>query len=216
MRIRKGEDTLRFDYGPDRSLTRQTMFRALQGGGESQTVREYVGGLYERETTSDGNVRHIHYIAGGSGVVAIHTDEHSAATASQRTRYVHKDHLGSVDAISDSQGQVVERQSFDAWGRRRNLDYDGSGNWLVSYPGTPAPGASQETHRGFTGHEMLDAIGLVHMGGRVYDPLTGRFLSPDPFVQSPDNLQNLNRYSYVLNNPLSYPQIPDRRSPRHP
>ena len=42
------------------------------------------------------------------------------------------------------------------------------------------------------------------MGGRVYDPLTGRFLSADPFVQAPDNLQSLNRYSYVLNNPLSY------------
>jgi RHS repeat-associated protein len=64
--------------------------------------------------------------------------------------------------------------------------------------------SSNETHRGFTGHEMLDAVGLVHMGGRIYDPITARFLSPDPFVQSPDNLQNLNRYSYVLNNPLSF------------
>jgi len=42
------------------------------------------------------------------------------------------------------------------------------------------------------------------MNGRVYDPVIGRFLSPDPLVQSPENLQNFNRYSYVLNNPLSY------------
>ena len=42
------------------------------------------------------------------------------------------------------------------------------------------------------------------MGHRLYDPLTGRMLSADPIVQEPFNLQNLNRYSYVLNNPLSY------------
>lgn len=42
------------------------------------------------------------------------------------------------------------------------------------------------------------------MNGRIYDPLAGRFLSPDPVVQFPNNSQNFNRYSYVLNNPLSY------------
>ena len=50
---------------------------------------------------------------------------------------------------------------------------------------------------------MLDALGLVHMNGRIYDPLLGRMLSADPHIQSPTNLQNYNRYSYVTNNPLS-------------
>ncbi|MCP4304185.1 MAG: RHS repeat-associated core domain-containing protein, partial [bacterium] len=59
------------------------------------------------------------------------------------------------------------------------------------------------TPRGFTGHEHLDAVGLVHMNGRVYDPELGRFLSADPFVQDATDLQSLNRYTYVLNNPLS-------------
>ena len=112
--------------------------------------------------------------------------------------------IGAVtNAINDALapfGVVVERQSYDAWGRRRTVTHN-AGTWTVTYPATPG---SAETHRGFTGHEMLDLVGLVHMGGRVYDPITARFLSPDPFVQSPDNLQNLNRYSYVLNNPLSY------------
>jgi RHS repeat-associated protein len=202
VRMVKGGDTLRFDYGPDRALYRQTTFLTQTGGATSQTVREYIGGLYERETTSEGLVRHVHYIAGGSGVAAILTDERSASTTAQRTRYIHKDHLGSVDVITDSAGAVVERQSFDAWGRRRTVAYNtGTATWSVTYPTTPG---SAETHRGFTGHEMLDAVGLVHMGGRIYDPITARFLSPDPFVQSPDNLQNLNRYSYVLNNPLSF------------
>jgi hypothetical protein len=42
------------------------------------------------------------------------------------------------------------------------------------------------------------------MNARLYDPAVGRFLSPDPYVQSPDFTQNFNRYSYVLNNPLKY------------
>lgn len=58
--------------------------------------------------------------------------------------------------------------------------------------------------RGYTGHEHLSLFGLVNMNARLYDPLLGRFLSPDPYVQMPDNLQNLNRYSYCLNNPLTY------------
>jgi RHS repeat-associated protein len=56
---------------------------------------------------------------------------------------------------------------------------------------------------GFTGHHQLDAHNLVHMGGRVYDPALGRFLSADILVQAPYDTQSFNRYSYVLNNPLS-------------
>ena len=48
----------------------------------------------------------------------------------------------------------------------------------------------------------LPWFGLMNMNARLYDPAVGRFLSPDPLVQSPDNTQNYNRYSYCLNNPL--------------
>ncbi len=58
--------------------------------------------------------------------------------------------------------------------------------------------------RGYTGHQHLDAFGLINMNGRMYDPILGRFLSPDNYVQAPDYTQNFNRYSYVLNNPLKY------------
>jgi RHS repeat-associated protein len=85
--------------------------------------------------------------------------------------------------------------AFDAWGKRMQpngtADPDGQLN-LVS------------TDRGFTGHEHLDELGFVHMNGRIDDPLLGRFLSPDPHIQDEGLLQNYNRYSYVLNNPLRY------------
>ncbi len=58
--------------------------------------------------------------------------------------------------------------------------------------------------RGYTGHEMLPEFGIINMNGRLYDPVLGRFFSPDPFVQMPGSPQGFNRYSYCLNNPLKY------------
>ncbi len=71
----------------------------------------------------------------------------------------------------------------------------------------PSSGTDKVTfhnHRGYTAHEMLPEFGLINMNGRLYDPVLGRMLSPDNYVQMPDNTQNFNRYSYVLNNPLKY------------
>jgi len=53
-------------------------------------------------------------------------------------------------------------------------------------------------------HEHLGSFGILNMNGRIFDPNTATFFSPDPFVQAPYNSQNFNRYSYCLNNPLMY------------
>jgi RHS repeat-associated protein len=47
------------------------------------------------------------------------------------------------------------------------------------------------TNRGFTGHEHIDEMGLIHMNGRVYDPQIGRFLSTDPVFIEPDSQPGL-------------------------
>ncbi len=57
---------------------------------------------------------------------------------------------------------------------------------------------------GYTGHEHYQDFGIINMNGRIYDPAMGRFFSPDPFIQDPENLQSFNQYSYVYNNPLKY------------
>jgi RHS repeat-associated protein len=198
VRISKGSDSLRFDYTPSRRFYRQTLFHS-ETNSSTQKVREYVGNLYEREVSSEGVARHTHYITGGNGVIAIYTDERSA-TPGTRLRYLHRNYLGSIDAVTDNTGAVMERLNFDAWGRRRNVTYSGGG-WQVDYPANPG---AVETHHGFTGHDMLDSVGLVHMRGRIYDPVTARFLSPDPLIQAPDNEQSFNRYSYVWNNASSF------------
>jgi RHS repeat-associated protein len=101
---------------------------------------------------------------------------------------------GSIVALVKQNGTVSERYSYDAWGRRRN-----PANW-ADY-NVPAP---RLISRGYTGHEMLDCFGLINMNGRMYDPVIGRVLSPDNYVQDPTNTQSFNRYSYCLNNPLRY------------
>jgi RHS repeat-associated protein len=64
--------------------------------------------------------------------------------------------------------------------------------------------SSSFTMRGYTFHEHLEMVGLINMNGRMYDPILGRMLSPDNYVQAPDNTQSFNRYSYCWNNPLKY------------
>jgi len=110
------------------------------------------------------------------------------------TRYFHKDHLGSISVITDESGAVLERLSYDAWGKRRHTD--GSDD--------PSGSITSQTSRGFTGHEELDSVGLVHMNGRVYDPLLARFGTADPMTESPFSTQGWNRYSYVGNSPLNF------------
>ena len=65
----------------------------------------------------------------------------------------------------------------------------------------PREARSAQTRQGHTGHEMLEG-GLTHMNGRLYDPVLARFISADPFLDGLYDLQSLNRYSYVGNNPL--------------
>ncbi len=129
-------------------------------------------------------------------------------TPREKTLVYHYDHLGSITAITNFGSNTIAvtgsnqagRYSEDAWGQRRNP---------TSWSGAPVASATDDggsdslTPRGFTGHEMLDDLGLVHMNGRIYDPLLGRFLSADVAVQFPGSLQNYNRYSYLANNPLS-------------
>jgi RHS repeat-associated protein len=105
----------------------------------------------------------------------------------------------------DERGDVVAlmgwggtSQSFDAFGQRRDpSDWTGSGGSAHVY------GGFEMGRRGFTGHEHIDSIGLIHMNGRVQHPLLGRMISPDPTIPYLYDTQSLNRYSYARNNPIT-------------
>lgn len=165
-------------------------------GSTPLLTRYYVGDRYEFDQTSGGTKERL-YLGG---------DAYSAPMVLQRENggnwvayNIGRDYLGSITHIVTLDGTLVAEYSYDPWGRLRDPET------LEIY----AAGEESELFlgRGFTGHEHLTWLGLINMNARLYDPLLGRFLSPDPYVQAPEFTQNFNRYSYALNNPLRYTDV---------
>jgi len=118
--------------------------------------------------------------------------------------FLHRDNQGTILAVTKAtnNGAVVEKRYFDAWGNLKGAKLGNSNVFVFSNSLGWIP--SLLLDRGYTGHEHLVTVGLIHTNGRIYDPLLRRFTSPDNFVQDGFNTQNYNRYAYVLNNPLLY------------
>ena len=200
--ITNGSISTQFFYAPDRSYWKQV---AVYTGGTETSL--YLGGLLEKVTRANGTTDWRHRIAtpGAGSILYIRQ-----STGTNLTYSVAGDHLGSTSVVTDSAQALIVSQSFGAFGARRGS------NWQ----GTPSSGDLTQieatSRRGFTDHTMVDNLSLIHMNGRMYDPVIGRFLSADPYplvgrvaLADPagvttDVTQAFNRYSYVDNNPLSY------------
>jgi RHS repeat-associated protein len=162
--------------------------------GANTTTTTYLNdpasGISSEKVVAGATTTWTDYLFAGGARVAQRSMVVGGATT---LRYFITDHLGSIAVITDGGGAVLERLSYDAWGKRRNTN------------GTddPAGSITSSTTRGFTDHEMIASVGLVNMNGRVYDPELGRFLSADSIVQDIFYSQAFNRYTYVFNNPLS-------------
>ena len=183
--IVEGSRSATFTYGPD--YNRGKVVTVANG----VTTTRYYSGNYEREI-KNGVTRELNYITANGQIVAIFE---MTSTGNRFMHYVFTDHLGSVNVIVNDGGAIEQELSFDAWGNRRD-----PATWVNL---TTAP-ANLITNRGFTGHEHMDDFKLINMNGRVYDPVLGRFLSPDPFISNPLSTQDYNRYSYCVNNPLMF------------
>ncbi|WP_179957465.1 FG-GAP-like repeat-containing protein [Exilibacterium tricleocarpae] len=190
-RIDKGSHSTTFKYGPQRTR----YLRTDTGAGGTTTTR-YIGDV-EKTTKPDGT-REIRRYLPGNVLITVSRDALGAETG-ENTHYLYKDHLGSIDTITDRAGTVLQTMSFDAWGQRRAAQ-----DWHALTAAELVSFDHSITTHGFTGHEMLDEVGLVHMNGRVYDPRLGRFLQADPLIQDPASTQSYNRYAYAMNNPLKY------------
>jgi len=162
--------------------------RALKTGPDGSSTL-YVGGLYEKRTNASGNVTHVFFVPGLAQVEW--TADRTGNISGRKVVYVHDDHLGSVDALSTDSGSV------------QHLKYDPFGQRIDPLTPTLPAQAPADLTDGFTGQQHDDELGLINMQGRIYDPIVGRFLSADPLVGSPFTSQGFNRYSYVLNRPLS-------------
>ncbi|MET1257417.1 RHS repeat domain-containing protein, partial [Aliikangiella maris] len=194
--IKKNNITSQFYYGPDLMRYKQVK----SGAGISQETTIYIDKLFE-QISQDGVVKYKNYIDD----IAVFTRTESGGAVSDNVDYLHRDRLGSVVTVTDSDGKVIDNKSFDAFGKPRKISME------QILPATLTGVLSESniiggrlaTTRGFTDHEHLDDAELIHMNGRVYDYNLGRFLSVDPVIQDPGNSQSMNPYSYIMNYPLS-------------
>ncbi len=177
---------LNFVYGLDNKRKKTILTK-------NQHKIKYFFDSYEKTITKDGTITEYCFIPGG----AIYKTTNGVG----EMLYTYTDHLGSITHVTDNAGNLLAEQSFDAWGRYRNPE-----TWKLLDVNSVANINIREytNDRGYTGHEMLAEFALINMNGRLYDPVLGRMLSPDNYIQAPDFTQNFNRYSYVMNNPLKY------------
>ena len=167
-----------FVYGSDNMRALQT--RVVSG---KTTKTHYVDKLFESD--NDGSWRaYIDDVA-----VLSYTPEKS-----HQLLYTLRDRLGSATTMVDHNGNIISQRYFDPFGRTATASVAGSLGDLLD---------TNRNRRGFTDHEHLNEQQLIHMNGRVYDYNMGRFMSVDPFIQSPTSTQSVNPYSYIMNNPLA-------------
>lgn len=188
-----GVDKIDFTYndGNDRSAM---YYGGLQSDKFQRQYRKNYsadGSMEIKYNTITGETEFITYI-GGNAYTAPLVSKSDGTT--QEYLYLHRDYQGSILAITNQSGNIIEKRLFDAWGNTVKIQ-DANGNNLSAFV---------VLDRGYTGHEHLQSVALIHMNGRLYDAKLHRFLQPDNFVQEPYNTQNYNRYGYVLNNPLKY------------
>ncbi|MCF8298872.1 MAG: FG-GAP-like repeat-containing protein [Saprospiraceae bacterium] len=189
--IIQGTKKATFTYGPDQLRSKLEYFTETSPSNYTLDKKKYYSGSYEKEIIGS-NTRELHSISD----FGIYVIENGASTGTMY--FTFKDHLGSIKKVTDINGNLIEDLSYDAWGNRRNPAT------LALLPSLVGSSWTGLFDRGFTGHEHMDGFGLINMNGRMYDPLTGRVMSPDNNVQAIGSSQNLNRYSYCMNNPLMY------------
>ncbi len=195
LKNHKNGKEVRFYYGVGDA-------RFMKSTAERDTF--YIGKAYE-EQVSGSEEKQICYISIGGKTIGTHTQvlntdyvpTNSHYKETPYNRYFHTDALGSITAITDDTGKVVERRSYEPFGKIRAMDYGTNNNTFSN--------RIIQTARAFTGHEQIAELsGLIHMNARVYDSDIGRFLSADTIIQAPHDSQSYNRYSYVRNNPLVF------------
>lgn len=178
---------VRFEYGLTEARQVVTYGGNFAVNGFGKFVKYYseAGEFEVIVDKSTSKEKHIIYIEGTpyqSNIVLLKNFTDSGA----KFVFLHKDYLGSILAITDQSGDVLESRHFDAWG---NLS---------------AKSKMILLDRGYTSHEHFAEVGIIHMNGRLYDPLMRRFLNADENIQDPNNTQCYNKYGYVMNNPLLF------------
>lgn len=191
-----------FQYGLTNMRQRVTYGGNFSIDGDGKFTKFYNkdGSFEVVKDNVTGKEKHILYIGGTpyeSNILYLKDFTESSGSF----KFLHKDYIGSILAISDEVGNKLEQRHFDAWGNFAHLQI---GNGAIITDKNIIDNTALLLERGYTSHEHFAEVAIIHMNGRLYDPLLRRFLNADENIQDPTNTQNYNKYGYVMNNPLIY------------
>jgi len=137
--------------------------------------------LYDEEdiiAEYDGNNQLIAHYIHGPGI-----EEPIAMVKNSQSYFYHFDGLGSVTALTDSTGNVVQRYNYDSFGNITNML---DPNFIQPFT--------------YTSREYDPESGLYYYRARYYDSKIGRFISEDPIRLK----GGINFYLYVYNRPTMF------------
>ena len=156
----------------------------------SQQTNRPTTAKLRQQSSSTGYIERLNYGMGGMGIALRVTDTISVTNSG--LYYIHSDHLGSLSLMTDVNGDVVADSIV------RHLPFGGYRG------GDPSDELRNLTDAGYTGHAANDPLRLIYMGARFYSGDLRRFVSADTIIPSLSNSQSYNRFSYVMNSPLSF------------
>jgi len=142
-----------------------------------------------------GDVWHTYFMVGGERVA----EDYGPPGGPFQHHYFHNDYQNTIGLVTNDGyvfGQAsgtAENEGSDAFGQPRSVTGASDPTW----------GANDVTKRRYINQEDLLDAHLIDLNARVYDPLIGKFLSPDPIIANQDDSQSWNAYAYSHNNPMS-------------
>jgi RHS repeat-associated protein len=184
--------TIAFSYDSDRSRIKQVCTGPSCVTATTYYLNDPASGAMSEKAVAGATTTWRDYLSVDGKIIA---ERFLPVGGASSWKFFVLDHLGSIAVVADSAGTVSENLAYDAWGRRRSAT-DGSDLSQCT--------VTSVTTRGFINQEQMDGgVCLDNLNARIYDPTLGRFLSADPMIGDPYTPQQLNRYTYSLNNPLS-------------
>jgi len=150
--------------------------KSIYGVNGTNTTTHYVGDLFVQNINDTGRYNETYYKLGMRVL--------GQKNSNGEVYYVHEDNLGSVDTLTNSSGDKVEKNIYEPFGKL----IEGGAKSRYSY----------------TGKEDDGKTGLYYYGARYYSPEFYRFTQPDSVLANIYDSQQLNRYAYARNNPYKY------------